>query len=574
MKKYKWSLVGTFVFFASATVVDSILKNFYLKKIVDIATSTENVNRVLLLKPLLHYVWLSAMALSMGYILSRTASWANNYFQNNLIRELNNYAFKKITSHSYSFFTNNFAGSLVSKIKRFTNGFKFIFQSIVVSFWPTAMIFVFAFSVLFYQVPILAYFLGVWFLVYVTIIFYFIKRKFPFDIKKAEMDSKVGGRLSDVFSNIINLKVFSSTHFEIDHFEKLTQEEAKHRGYSWFLGNQQRAVKAFLMVLIQIILLYVEVKLWSAGKISTGTIVLAQTYLISIFGRLWDLDETLAYCFEFIADMKETINIFDTKVDIEDPKHPEKCNIKNAEIVFKDLSFQYGEDTIVFTDFNFKINAGEKVGLVGHSGSGKSTITKLLLRFADVNSGSIKIDNQDISKITQDDLRSKISYVPQEPILFHRNILENIAYSKPDASKEEVIQAAEKAHAHEFISKLPSGYDTLVGERGVKLSGGERQRVAIARAMLKSAPILILDEATSSLDSVSESYIQKAFDELMKGKTSIVIAHRLSTIQKMDRIVVLDNGKIVEDGTHKELLAKKGVYAELWSHQTGGFLEE
>ena len=225
-------------------------------------------------------------------------------------------------------------------------------------------------------------------------------------------------------------------------------------------------------------------------------------------------------------------------------------------------------------DFNLIIKPGERIGLVGHSGAGKSTITKLLLRFADALEGSIVIDNQDIKNVTQNDLRKVISYVPQEPILFHRSIKENIAYSKPDATKEEIIEVAKKAHAHEFIEKLPQGYDTLVGERGIKLSGGERQRVAIARAMLKDSPILMLDEATSSLDSISEHYIQDAFNELMKGKTTIVIAHRLSTIQKMDRIIVLDKGKIVEQGTHKELLELNGSYAELWNHQTGGFLEE
>ena len=213
------------------------------------------------------------------------------------------------------------------------------------------------------------------------------------------------------------------------------------------------------------------------------------------------------------------------------------------------------------------------MGIVGHSGAGKSTITKLLLRFNDITEGSITIDGQDIRNVTQDDLRSVISYVPQEPILFHRPIKENINYGKIDASQEEVIDVAIKAHADDFISKLPKGYDTLVGERGVKLSGGERQRVAIARAMLKDSPILMLDEATSSLDSISESYIQDAFTELMKGKTTIVIAHRLSTIQKMDRIIVLDKGKIVEEGTHKELLSKDGLYADLWNHQTGGFLQ-
>jgi ABC-type multidrug transport system fused ATPase/permease subunit len=212
------------------------------------------------------------------------------------------------------------------------------------------------------------------------------------------------------------------------------------------------------------------------------------------------------------------------------------------------------------------------VALVGHSGAGKTTIVKLLLRLADIQGGSITIDGQDITNVTQDALRRRIAYVPQEPYLFHRTLRENIAYAKPEATLEEVQNVARRAHAHEFIESLPRGYDTLVGERGIKLSGGERQRVAIARAMLKDAPVLILDEATSSLDSISESYIQAAFDELMAGKTTIVIAHRLSTIQRMDRIIVFEDGAVVEEGSHKELLQKEGVYAELWKSQVGGFI--
>ena len=305
-----------------------------------------------------------------------------------------------------------------------------------------------------------------------------------------------------------------------------------------------------------------------------GVFVLVQSYLFSLFDILWNLGRSLGRATEAMTDMQEVVDIFDTPIDIANPNNPEILEMKEGNIEFKNVSFTYKGGISVLQDFNLIIKPGERIGLVGHSGAGKSTITKLLLRFADALEGSIVIDNQDIKNVTQNDLRKVISYVPQEPILFHRSIKENIAYSKPDATKEEIIEVAKKAHAHEFIEKLPQGYDTLVGERGIKLSGGERQRVAIARAMLKDSPILMLDEATSSLDSISEHYIQDAFNELMKGKTTIVIAHRLSTIQKMDRIIVLDKGKIVEQGTHKELLELNGSYAELWNHQTGGFLEE
>jgi ATP-binding cassette subfamily B protein len=327
------------------------------------------------------------------------------------------------------------------------------------------------------------------------------------------------------------------------------------------------------MSVLQIFVLYLMVNMWLNGKISAGMVVLIQIYMFAAFDHLWDLGKSMVRLFKALADAKEMVDIFDEKPDIEDIKNPEKCLISRGEINFQNVNFEYVKGFPVFSEFNFKIKPGEKVGLVGHSGSGKSTIVKMLLRFADVKSGGILIDGQNIAKLRQDDLRQKVSYVPQEPILFHRSIKENIGYAKHGASDEEIIDAAKKAHAHEFISQLPKGYDTMVGERGVKLSGGERQRIAIARAMLKDSPILMLDEATSSLDSISESYIQDAFDELMKGKTTVVIAHRLSTVQKMDRIIVLDKGHIVEEGTHKELLEKKGFYAALWERQTGGFLE-
>jgi ATP-binding cassette, subfamily B, bacterial len=276
-----------------------------------------------------------------------------------------------------------------------------------------------------------------------------------------------------------------------------------------------------------------------------------------------------------MGDARDMVEILKIEAEVKDPQKPQKVRIGHGEIKFQSVQFQHsGSDEAIFEDFNLDISAGEKVGLVGHSGSGKTTFTRLLLRFSDIDGGKILIDGQSISAITQADLRKNIAYVPQEPLLFHRTISENIAYGNGKASNKEVETAAKSSHAAEFIEKLPNGYETLVGERGVKLSGGQRQRIAIARAMLKDAPILMLDEATSSLDSESEKYIQDALWKLMEGRTAIVIAHRLSTIQRMDRIVVLDDGQVVEQGTHKELLDAGGTYARLWAHQSGGFLED
>jgi ATP-binding cassette subfamily B protein len=311
---------------------------------------------------------------------------------------------------------------------------------------------------------------------------------------------------------------------------------------------------------------------------NVGTAFLIVTYTGIITQRLWDFSSLVLRNYNrSLGDAREMTEILAIEPEVKDATKPEKPRIRKGVITFDNMSFTHPEsrdNDSLFVNLKLNIASGEKIGLVGHSGSGKTTLTKLLLRFTDVDGGAILIDGQNIAHITQDDLRLNIAYVPQEPLLFHRSIRENIAYGKIDASDKEMQAAAQKAHAAEFIERLPAGYDTVVGERGVKLSGGQRQRIAIARAILKDAPILVLDEATSALDSESEKLIQAALWELMKGRTTIVIAHRLSTIQKMDRIIVLDNGKVVEEGTHASLLKKKGTYAKLWAHQSGGFIEE
>jgi ATP-binding cassette subfamily B protein len=336
------------------------------------------------------------------------------------------------------------------------------------------------------------------------------------------------------------------------------------------LTSTNNAINAMSLVLA-----VVSIMVWKAD---IGTIFLILSYTGHIMNQLWEFStSTLRNYNRAFGDAKSMIEVLALEPEVKDPATPEKSRIKNGAIAFEDMSFTHpesGQNETLFEHLQLAIKAGEKIGLVGHSGSGKSTLTKLLLRFQDVDGGAITIDGQNIAHITQDDLRRNIAYVPQEPLLFHRSIRENIAFGHPDASDKAIFAAAKKAYAHDFIHKLPKGYDTLVGERGVKLSGGQRQRIVIARAILKDAPILLLDEATSALDSESEVLIQKALWELMENRTAIVIAHRLSTIQKMDRIVVLDNGKIVEEGSHKKLLKTKGTYAKLWAHQSGGFIEE
>jgi ATP-binding cassette subfamily B protein len=319
--------------------------------------------------------------------------------------------------------------------------------------------------------------------------------------------------------------------------------------------------------------------LWalSRHKFDVATFLLFQVYIMRIIDNVRRSTMIVRQLEVVAGDAQEMTELLEQPPLVQDKPVTEKSRIAKGSIAFDAMTFQYDDANMaetLFENFNLDIKPGEKVGLVGPSGGGKTTITRLLLRFMDIQDGYIKIDGQDIRDIKQQDLRRAIAYVPQEPLLFHRSIKDNIRYGRPSAGDDEVIAVAKKAFAHDFIKTLPQGYDTLVGERGVKLSGGQRQRVAIARAMLKNAPILILDEATSALDSESEQLIQKALWELMKDKTAVVIAHRLSTIQRMDRIVVLDEGRIIEQGAHQTLLKHKGLYARLWRHQSGGFLEE
>lgn len=492
-------------------------------------------------------------------------------------KELYDDSFKYLAYQDYSFFTNRFSGSIVTQASRFAKVYTTFNDVIFFDVVPQLCTVLFAAAIMSYYSPLMGFIVFIMWLMSILVVIRFALGRLPLRRAAVAKESEQIGELADIINNSLTVKTFASEDREIGRYHRINEV----RG-GLFIRSWQRAVRNVWIVntlcaVLQMIVFVGGILAVAHGSLGVAPFLLFQIYILRIINNIY-LASYIVRQLEVVAgDAEEMTELLEQQPLIQDKTLTEPSNISDGAINFSSMGFQYADansQETLFENFNLQIKPGEKIGLVGPSGGGKTTITRLLLRFMDIKDGFITIDGLDIRDIKQRDLRQSIAYVPQEPLLFHRSIKDNIRYGKPDATDEEVIAVAKKSFAHDFIKTLPDGYDTLVGERGVKLSGGQRQRVAIARAMLKNAPILILDEATSALDSESERVIQKALWELMKDKTAVVIAHRLSTIQRMDRIVVLDEGKIVEEGSHVALLEQNGLYAKLWSHQSGGFIEE
>jgi ATP-binding cassette subfamily B protein len=568
IKKYRLSIILTFSFvFIGRTLGLAVIPVFY-KQLIDmigVGSSTFQELLSVFLLIVVSQLLVKGILRFNEYLIAKT--------QAKLVFDMNEAAYKTISAQSYRFFTNSFVGSLVSKLSKFGRAFYTIYDILLWQFVGTIGVLIVIIGIVFSENIILGIVFLVWSLIYFSSSFLFVKKQSLYDVIRAKTTSALSGTSSDIFSNIINVKSFSSFNRELRIFNKVNTKSYRARLKSWFYMNKVNIIMNIFQLVFELGVILLSLYLWSTDMISTGTIVLVLLYITRVIDQLWFLSGSIRRLTTSISDCVEVIEILNLPNDVVDILNPEDVSIDRGDIEFDEISFTYPDGDHVFEFFNLTIPQGQSVGLVGRSGSGKTTVTKLLLRFFDVDSGAIRIDNQNIASVTQDDLRSRISYIPQESILFHRSIYENIAYGNPEASKEEVVEAAKFAHAHEFITQFEDGYETRVGERGVKLSGGQKQRIAIARAMLKKeAPILLMDEATSSLDSLSERYIQESFEQLMKNRTTLVIAHRLSTIQKMDRIIVLDKGKIIEDGSHKDLIKKNGYYKKLWDSQVDGII--
>lgn len=497
-------------------------------------------------------------------------------FETAMQRDLYAQCFSKLTNQTLFFHSNKFGGSLVSQTNKLVGAVESFWDTIIWSVLPLVISLVGSIIVLSTLLWQYALFLLIFSIVFSIVIYYGSKPMAKLTKKEAKASNKLNGQLADVISNVLAVKSSGAEATEQKFFTKTVN--------SW-RDSSLDVMRGFLKVstiyssinmVIKIGAIAFAVYAAQNNLVSVASVYLIITYTGSVAHELWNMNGIMRNYNRIIGNANDMVEILQTPTTLID-KSDSKLKVTSGEISMDKITFTHdeGQGDTLFHDFSLDIKPGEKIGLVGASGSGKTTLTKLLLRFADIDSGKITIDGQDISEVTQASLRAKIAYVPQEPLLFHRSVRENIAYGRPDATDAEIEEAAKKAGAYDFIVGLKDGFDTMVGERGIKLSGGQRQRVAIARAILKDAPILVLDEATSALDSESEALIQKSLETLMKNRTSIVIAHRLSTIAKLDRIIVLKNGKIVEDGSHDELINKKrGVYAKLWARQSGGFIEE
>lgn len=525
-----------------------------------------------------HAAYMIVIAIAIAMILrlafQRFAMWLLVDFEIEIMQKLVASAYEVLIGHSYHFFSNQFAGTLTRRINKYAEAFEAVTDTMISNILPTGIFVTGAVITLSWRAPILGELLAGWVVIFLISQISLTRMHRPLRVERAAQDSATAGMLADSLTNHSLISVFSAGMFERNLVKEQLIRLKNARFHAWRFMEYLWGVHGLLAIIINVTLLYIAVGYWSDGRLTVGDLILIQTYLMGSVDMLANVIQQLRRIYDALADAGEMVAILDTSHEIQDKPNAPLLTVTNGAVEFSDVSFSFHTDQPVLSHMSVSIAPGQRVALVGPSGAGKSTITKLVLRLYDVKAGAITIDGQNIADVTQDSLREHIGFVPQEPILFHRTLMENIRYGKRDATDDAVIEAAKQAYCHEFISRLPQGYDTLVGERGIKLSGGERQRVAIARAILKNAPILILDEATSSLDSESEQYIQRSLQTLMHGKTAIVIAHRLSTIMAMDRILVIDNGRVEADGTHESLLAQDGLYKKLWNIQAGGFIGE
>jgi ATP-binding cassette subfamily B protein len=567
---YPWLLIVAII--ATAVIEGAgVIAPLFLRQFIDLLSASA---------PTAAAAWALFVMLSfftgvnlVSWFGQRVRLFSVNRIESQVMVDLYQKSFSYLLEHAHEFFISNFTGTLTRRVTRYARAFEQVFDSLLFNFLPASIFAIGIVSVLSLRSPLLGAGLLVWTVLFVSLQFKMMMKRQPLRVARTEEDSRVTGFLSDAVLNHSTITTFAAVRFETARFA-----EVVHRWYVavrrvWDADLWIYGLQGLLATGIEFALLAGAIVLWQKGLVTIGDFVLIQVYVIGLFNRIWNIGQNMRQLYDAFADATEMLDIMELPHEIQDVPSAKSLVVTSGAISFDHVRFEYHDSHEVLRDLDLAIRPHEKVALVGSSGAGKTTIAKLLLRLYDVSGGTISIDGQNIARVTQESLREAISFVPQEPMLFHRSLMDNIRYGRHNATDEEVIEAAKQAHCHEFISQYPDGFQTMVGERGVKLSGGERQRVAIARAILKDAPILVLDEATSSLDSESERLIQDALLRLMKGKTVIAIAHRLSTVMHMDRLIVMERGAVVLTGTHDELLAhESNLYKKLWEIQAGGFI--
>lgn len=511
--------------------------------------------------------FLLLMSQVLFYVSKRSYEWSLLKYETGLKNYVVEVAVNSLTKHDYSFFQHTSSGNIVSKINDISLAIPLLITTAINGYLVSFLSIVAGICMLWYVYAPLALAFSVW-VVFILITSIALFNKFCHLTKDlAESISNITGNIADLVENILGLKLFSTKSYEISRLKNIQSAYfAKNQKYKWLIFKFY-LIQGMSFIIYQATCLIILIQLQHSQKITAGMFVMVLIINLRVLDNLWLLSDQMRIFSESWGIVVQAITTIFSPQKIKNCLGVSSLQVKKGEIVFKDVTFYYKDNNNLFENLSVKIYAGKKTGIVGYSGSGKTTFVNLILRLFDVTEGEVTIDSQNIKHITQDSLSSSISIIPQNPLFFHRTLMENIRYANLNATNEEVFEAAKHAQIHDFILELPEKYETLIGEKGLKLSGGQRQKLAICRAFLKNAPILILDESTSQLDSISEEQIQESLWKLMKGKTTIVIAHRLSTVRHMDRLLVFEKGKIIQDGKHEDLV-NSGLYKKMWTTQT------
>jgi len=563
---YKWAMIFVALFMLIYVGVDFV-HPFVWRQIINIISNNASGS-------ILFLMIILAVSFFVHRIFRDLAGMFLVRIEAKTMQRINNRAFSHVIKLPYKFHASTFAGSTSRKIHRGVGMIETIFDIFFYDLTPISLTMILVIVILLKTNILIGLPLLVSLIIFIIVSLVLVQKQMKLEKIRTLKENKLSGTMIDSITNNLTVKTFTGEKYENKLFNQDNQAWAKSAIKCWSFGTLISLFQGGFIAFLEITLLSLSLYLWKQGIFNIGDIVFVQGNMGLLMFPMWTFGRFYRHFRRAEVDMQDLIKLLEKPLVIKSSKDALILEIKKGEIKFENISFAYArKNKYALKNINLLIKPGEKIALVGPSGAGKSTFIKLLFRFVDPQKGRILIDNQNIKKINLESLRKNISLVPQEPLLFHRSIYENIKYGKKDAKKSEIIKAAKLAYADEFIQDLPKKYKSLVGERGIKLSGGERQRIALARVFLENAPILVLDEATSSLDSVSENLIQEALNNLMQNRTTIVIAHRLSTIRKMDRIIVFEKGKIVEVGPHDKLLQNSNLYQKLWKSQVGRFID-